>query len=88
MEPPELVLEVTSRTGNCTGLIAELERTMQTVEPGARLCAVLRDVPTRVDVLAWAGRKGHRVVGERRDGPVIRIILEKGAAPLGRNDSR
>jgi TusA-related sulfurtransferase len=81
MSIPEVLLEVTSKTGNCTGLIAELERTLSELAPGARVCAVMKDIPTRVDVMAWANRKGHAVVADHREGPVSRMIIEKGRLP-------
>lgn len=74
---PEPVVEVTNKTGTCTGLIAELEATVRGLPVGARVSAQVPDIPTRVDVLAWVGRKGHQVVSDQRDGPTSRLVIQK-----------
>jgi TusA-related sulfurtransferase len=81
MAIPEVVLEVRTKTGTCTGLLAELERTLRSLPPGSAVRAVVRDIPTRVDVLAWADRKGHRVVADEREGALSRLVIVRGEEP-------
>ena len=71
------VIEVTNKCGTCTGLITELEKTLRELPVGTRVSAVAPDVPTRVDVLAWAGRKGHRIISDQREGFASRLVIEK-----------
>ncbi|HYA57091.1 MAG TPA: sulfurtransferase TusA family protein [Thermoplasmata archaeon] len=81
MPIPDDATEVRSITGDCTGLITELEKTLRKLPPGAKVWAVVKDIPTRIDILAWAGRKGHRVTAEPLEGSSSRLLIEKGSPP-------
>jgi len=78
MTIPADAIEVRSLTGDCTGLISELEKTLRQLPPGAKVWTVVKDIPTRIDIYAWAGRKGHRVTTEQEDGGSSRLLIEKG----------
>jgi|GEM_PF-1473626 TusA-related sulfurtransferase len=62
---------------DCKGVIAGLEESMNQLAPGGVVEAVVSDVLNRQDVLSWAKRKGHRVLGEVRRGSVIQITIAK-----------
>ncbi len=62
---------------NCKGIIASLENAIKKMHEGERIEAVVSGIPNRVDVYAWASRKGHKVNGETRDGSIFRITIVK-----------
>jgi TusA-related sulfurtransferase len=62
----------------CKGAIAKLETEFAVLPSGSMARVLLGDVPSRIDVCAWADRKGHRVMEDvRRDG-VFELLIEKG----------
>ena len=68
MAPPEgspgpVVIDGTTR--DCAGVIAALERTMRELPEGGTVLAIVADVPSRIDVHAWADRKGHSITTDR-----------------------
>jgi len=63
---------------SCKGIIAALEDATRYLEPGSLIEVVVTDVLNRIDVLAWARRKGHVVVREAWSRPGCRILLERG----------
>ena len=70
-------------TRECAGVIAALERAMSGLREGATVRAIVADVPTRIDVRAWAERKGHAVPSERRDaGRFYLTIIKSGSRSL------
>jgi len=83
MSTPPPTVEVQARPGDCTGLLADLEKTMRRLPPGGRILTVAPDIPTRIEILAWAGRKGHRVRAEPVDGAATRLFIEKVAPSAG-----
>lgn len=60
---------------NCKGVIAELESAAKALDPGSDVDVLLVGVPNRIDVYAWAKRKGFFVSREERDGQVFRLTL-------------
>jgi TusA-related sulfurtransferase len=62
----------------CKGVIAGLERGMADLAPGELVLAIVEDIPTRLDVYAWAYRKNHRIVEERRQGAGYVLYVAKG----------
>jgi TusA-related sulfurtransferase len=72
-----LVVDGTAKT--CRGVIAGLERGMTDLEPGDVVLAIVEDIPTRLEVYAWAQRKSHRIVEERRRGAGYVMYIAKGA---------
>lgn len=79
-----LVVDGTAKT--CKGVIAGLERGMHDLAPGELVLAIVDDIPTRVDVYAWAQRKGHRMLDERRQGSGYILHIAKGGS--GQNPRR
>ncbi len=64
----------------CKGVIARLEREFTELPSGSLVRVVVNEVPNRIDVRAWADRKGHRVVDEvRRDERFELFIAKNGA---------
>jgi len=80
MTPEVLVIDGTAKT--CKGVIAGLEQGMKGLPTGSLVRAIVSDIPTRVDVRAWAERKGHRIVEERTEGIAFEFYIAKGA-PVG-----
>ncbi len=74
-----LVVDGTAKT--CKGVVAGLERAMTELEPGDVVLAIVGDVPTRLEVYAWAERKSHHVIEERRRGAGYVIYIARGGGP-------
>jgi TusA-related sulfurtransferase len=66
----------------CTGVIAALEKAMGSVGAGATVRALVRDVPSRIDVRAWAERKGHAILADRKEPRGFQLtIIKAGRRP-------
>jgi len=65
----------------CKGAVARLQQEFVERPPGSLARVLVNEVPNRIDVIAWADRKGHRVVAETRRGDVFELIIAKGAPP-------
>jgi len=76
-----VIVDGTAR--ECTGVIAALEHAMDNLGDGETVEALVADVPSRVDVRAWAERKGHAIPSERREAGRFRLTIIKGAAGGG-----
>lgn len=61
MASASVAVTVDGTLKECTGIIAALEKAMQRLEEGAAVRAIVADVPSRIDVHAWAERKGHAI---------------------------
>jgi len=61
----------------CKGAIARLEAAFANLPPGGLARVLVNDVPNRIDVRAWADRKGHLVVNEQRLGDVFELLIAK-----------
>jgi TusA-related sulfurtransferase len=75
---PDEVVVVDGTRRECTGVIAELEKAMSDLRDGATVRALVADVPSRVDVRAWAERRGHAIPLEGRDGGRFQLTIIKG----------
>jgi len=75
---PAGVVVVDGTARECTGVIAALESAMTALPDGATVRALVADVPSRVDVHAWAERKGHAIPAERRDAGRFDLTIIKG----------
>jgi TusA-related sulfurtransferase len=62
----------------CKGAIAKLETEFANLPPGTVARVVLGDVPSRIDVRAWADRKGHRILEDARQGERFELLIAKG----------
>jgi len=80
---PAVSLTVDGTLLTCKGAIARLETEFALVPAGTLARVRVNDVPSRIDVRAWADRKGHQVVGESRQGEVFEILIAKGDRPAG-----
>lgn len=73
-----LVIDGTAKT--CKGVIAGLERGMRDLVEGDVVLAIVGDIPSRLDVHAWALRKSHRILEERPRGSGYVFYIAKGAS--------
>jgi TusA-related sulfurtransferase len=74
-EGPGIFVDGTAR--ECTGIIAALEGAMAGLKDGTVVRALVADVPSRIEVLAWAERKGHSVPGDRREAGHFHLTIVK-----------
>jgi TusA-related sulfurtransferase len=79
--PSAVALTVDGTLLTCKGAIARLEQKFVDLPPGSLARVLINDVPNRIDLLAWADRKGHRVVEETRRGDVFELFIAKGGVP-------
>jgi len=63
---------------SCKGAIAKLETEFAALPSGAVARVLLGDVPSRIEVRAWADRKGHRVMGDVRRDEIFELLIERG----------
>jgi TusA-related sulfurtransferase len=61
----------------CKGAIAKLESEFSGLPSGTVARVLLNDVPSRIDVRAWADRKGHRVIEDAHRGDVFELLIAK-----------
>ena len=69
---------VDGTTRDCAGVIAALEKTMRELPEGAVVLALVADVPSRIDVHAWADRKGHAITSDRPEDGHYQLRIVKG----------
>ncbi|EHP71067.1 putative redox protein, regulator of disulfide bond formation [Metallosphaera yellowstonensis MK1] len=62
---------------SCAGPLGELSGVLEEISPGEAVEAVLGDEATKKDVVAWATKKGYKIVQERRDGNNYVVVLTK-----------
>jgi TusA-related sulfurtransferase len=72
---PALTVDGTLLT--CKGAIAKLETEFSRLPAGTLARVLVNDVPSRIDVRAWADRKGHEVVTDVRQGEVFELLIAK-----------
>lgn len=80
MSSPVVALTVDGTLLTCKGAIARLEATFADLPSGSLARVLVNDVPNRIDVRAWADRKGHRIVNEQRRGDVFELLIAKGGS--------
>ena len=81
MTSPNVALTVDGTLLTCKGAIAKLETEFAKLPSGTLARVLLADVPSRIDVHAWADRKGHRIVEEARRGEGFDLLIAKGERP-------
>ncbi|MCL4364741.1 sulfurtransferase TusA family protein [Candidatus Marsarchaeota archaeon] len=69
-------LEIDGRRKSCIGLIAELEKAMCESNI-SRITVIVQDVPTKIDIYAWAKRKGHRIDAETPYDGIFKMGIVK-----------
>jgi TusA-related sulfurtransferase len=79
--PVPVALTVDGSLLTCKGVIARLEEQFSALPSGSLAQVRVIDIPTRIDVRAWADRKGHRLVSEERRGTVFELFIAKGGGP-------
>jgi len=80
---PGEVVVVDGTKRECTGVIAALEHAMADLRDGATVTALVADVPSRVDVHAWAERNGHAIPYEGREAGRFHMTIVKGGRRAG-----
>ncbi len=80
MSAPDVAMTVDGTLLTCKGAIARLEATFADLPSGSRARVLVNDVPNRIDVRAWADRKGHRILNEQRTGDVFELLIAKGGS--------
>ena len=81
MTSPTVALTVDGTLLTCKGAIAKLETDFSGLPSGSVARVLLGDVPSRIDIRAWADRKGHRVLEDHRRGEVFELLIAKSASP-------
>ena len=77
MTSPSVALTVDGTQLTCKGAIAKLETEFAVLPSGSVARVLLGDVPSRIDVRAWADRKGHRVMEDVRRDERFELLIEK-----------
>ncbi|MFZ0700055.1 MAG: sulfurtransferase TusA family protein [Thermoplasmata archaeon] len=88
MNSSTVALTVDGTLLTCKGAIARLEQNFSDLPPGSLARVLVNDVPTRIDLRAWADRKGHRIVNEERRGEEFELFIVKGGSPVSPVASR
>ena len=78
MTSPTIVLTVDGTLLTCKGAIARLEKEFSSLPAGSLARVLVNDVPSRIDVRAWADRKGHRIVNDVRQGEAFELLIARG----------
>jgi len=71
-------LSVDGTTLSCKGAIAQLTLAFRGLPPGSLARVRVADIPSRIDIRAWADRHGHRCVEEVRHGTAFELVISKG----------
>ena len=77
------VTVVDGTTRDCAGILAALEKTMRELPDGATVLALIPDVPSRIDVHAWAERKGHTISSDRPENGRFELTIVRGCRASG-----
>lgn len=81
MTSPTIALTVDGTLLTCKGAIARLEKELAALPTGTVARVIVNDVPSRIDVRAWADRRGHRILNDVRHGEVFEMLIAKGERP-------
>ena len=71
-----MLLDATKK--NCKGVITELEKVMVTLKSGDKVETIVYGIPNKMDVYAWAKRKGHTIESSEREGVNFKMVVVKG----------
>ena len=74
---PAFSLTVDGTQLTCKGAIAKLETEFSGLPEGTVARVLLNDVPSRIDVRAWADRKGHRILEDVHRGDAFELLIAK-----------
>jgi TusA-related sulfurtransferase len=78
---PTIALTVDGTLLTCKGAIARLQKEFADLPTGTLARVLVNDVPSRIDVRAWADRKGHRILNDERHGERFELLIAKGGRP-------
>ena len=76
-----VALTVDGTALTCKGAIAKLETEFSGLPTGSVARVLLGDVPSRIDIRAWADRKGHRIMEDERRGEIFELLIAKNGHP-------
>ena len=62
---------------SCAGPIGELSGVMDEIGAGEAVEVILGDEATKKDVVAWATKKGYKVLSETKEGNKFKLIIQK-----------
>ena len=57
-------IEIDGTKKNCAGVIAELEKNINKAKEDDTIIAIVKSIPDKIDIYAWAERKKHRIVDD------------------------
>ncbi len=80
-EAPLRLIDGTKK--ECKGVLAVLETVLGPMPNGSRVRAWVADVPSRIDVRAWAERRGHRIDSDVREDGHFEMVIVKGGVGRG-----
>lgn len=81
--PTALAAVVDGTRKECKGVLALLEGTLGPLPLGSQVRALVADVPSHIDVRAWAERKGHAVLSDLRVEGHFEMVIVKGGLVRG-----
>ncbi|AWS00553.1 response regulator SirA [Metallosphaera hakonensis JCM 8857 = DSM 7519] len=62
---------------SCAGPLGELSGVLEELSPGEAVEATLGDEATKKDVVAFATKKGYKLVSERNEGGKFVVVIGK-----------
>ncbi len=68
----------------CSAILAKLDEEIARRAPGEALLLVTDDATSPIEMVRWTDRTGHRVLAERREGPLYQFLVAKVADPRPR----
>lgn len=90
MTSSTVALTVDGTQLTCKGAIAKLETEFSGLPSGSVARVLLGDVPSRIDVRAWADRKGHLIMEDARREERFELLIAKSGRlrPAGASGAR
>jgi len=87
-DPPDAALTVDGTLLTCKGAIAKLETEFAKLPSGTVARVIVNEVPSRIDLRAWADRKGHSVLEDVHRGDRFELLISKGDPMRPTGDDR
>jgi TusA-related sulfurtransferase len=72
-----LEIEIDGTKKNCAGVIAELEKNISKAKEDDTIIAIVKSIPDKIDIYAWAERKKHRIIDDTDADHVYKIKIMK-----------
>ncbi|MCI4338074.1 MAG: hypothetical protein L3J72_02070 [Thermoplasmata archaeon] len=86
-EGPVPDVEVVELGSDCSAVLARLDTELALRAPGDILRLVSDDPTSPLEMVRWADRTGHTVLGSYREGTVHRFLVRREASPTPRTRS-